>query len=90
MAKVHDLALILVECHVISPQIQFVQILLQSLPILKQISTPIYFADFLRVHSSPSSKQLIKMLNKTDPKIRPAYLVSSFSPSELYTFPSHE
>lgn len=90
--KVQDLALTLVECHVIGlgPQIQFVQMLLQSLPILKQISTPTYFADFLRVHSSPSSRQLIKILNKTGPKTRPGHLVSSSSPSELHTFPSHE
>jgi len=71
-----DPALGLVEPYTVglSPSIQPVQIPLQSLPTLKQINNPaqlVSSANLLREHSIPSSRSLIKMLNKTAPKIEP-------------------
>ncbi|KAK4821248.1 hypothetical protein QYF61_016547 [Mycteria americana] len=76
VAQVQDLTLGLVEPHTIDlgPSIQPVRIPLQSLPTLKHINTPAQFGvicNLLRAHSIPSSRSLIKILNRTGPKTEP-------------------
>jgi len=76
VTKVQDPALGLVESQAVGlgPLIQSVQIPLQSLPTLKQIdaSTQLgVIGNLLREHSIPSSRSLIKMLNKSRPKTEP-------------------
>ncbi|KAK4825953.1 LOW QUALITY PROTEIN: hypothetical protein QYF61_003471 [Mycteria americana] len=75
VVQVQDLALGLVEPHTIGlgPWIQPVQVPLQSLPALKSTLPPnlVSSANLLRVHSIPSSRSLIKILNRTGPSTEP-------------------
>ncbi|KAK4809169.1 hypothetical protein QYF61_006427 [Mycteria americana] len=76
VTQVQDPALSRVEPHTIGlgPSIQPVQVPLQSLPILKRSTLPpslVSSANGLRVHSIPSSRSLIKTLNRTGPNTEP-------------------
>ncbi|KAK4813748.1 LOW QUALITY PROTEIN: hypothetical protein QYF61_023684 [Mycteria americana] len=75
VTQVWDPALGLVKPHTInlSPSIQPVQIPLSFLPSSRSTLPPklVSSANLLRVHSIPSSRSLIKILNKTGPKTEP-------------------
>ncbi|KAK4829020.1 hypothetical protein QYF61_001795 [Mycteria americana] len=76
VTQVQDLALGLIEPHTsgLGPSIQPLQIPLQSLPTLQQINTPTQLGvicNLRRVHSMPSSRSLMNMLNTTGPSTEP-------------------
>ena len=76
VTEVQEPKLVLIETHTVGlgPLIQSVQIPLQSLPSLKQIDTPTQLGVICSLTEgalNPSSRSLIKMLNKTRPKMEP-------------------